>query len=260
MAASDWDNSRFTYAQVLQGGTGVYYKQDTYLRYSAGVKEMQEKLNKVGYSCGTADGKFGSNTETAVIRFQNAYSLSPDGLAGKATLTKLDSVSNSSTPPSSSMNSTKVNAFITYLKQAVADGWGYVWGASGQVYTAAVADSLFRTFGNADYDEVYYKVTQMNRFGGKRVADCSGLIESYTGINVTAKTYYNTYCSTKGTISSVSSLQKGCLLFRPSDIGHVAVYIGDGKVIHAKGSAYGVVEESITSSSFTYYGIPNFLL
>ena len=53
---ANYDNSRYTYAQVL-AGTGYYMKDDS-LRYSAGVKTMQGKLNTAGYNCGTADGKF----------------------------------------------------------------------------------------------------------------------------------------------------------------------------------------------------------
>ena len=85
---SGYDNSRYTYAQVL-AGTG-YYMQDSKLRYSAGVKTMQEKLNKAGYNCGTPDGKFGSGTTTAVKNFQKSKNLTVDGKAGKGTLTALD--------------------------------------------------------------------------------------------------------------------------------------------------------------------------
>lgn len=54
------------------------------------VKELQEKLNKLGYNCGVADGIFGSATEGAVIQFQKANGLSADGLAGTQTMAKLD--------------------------------------------------------------------------------------------------------------------------------------------------------------------------
>lgn len=86
-----YDNSRYTYSNVLNG-TG-FYKQDDSLKYSAGVKTMQEKLNKAGFWCGTPDGKFGGGTDEAVRHFQRAYNLTVDGAAGKGTLTKLDSVS-----------------------------------------------------------------------------------------------------------------------------------------------------------------------
>lgn len=89
---ADYDNSRYTYDQVLAGKG--YYMKDDKLRYAAGVKTMQTKLNKVGYNCGTPDGKFGSGTDTAVRNFQKSRSLTVDGKAGKNTLVKLDSATN----------------------------------------------------------------------------------------------------------------------------------------------------------------------
>lgn len=54
------------------------------------VKVLQQALNKLGYSCGSADGKFGAKTSKAVIAFQSANHLKADGLAGKKTLTALE--------------------------------------------------------------------------------------------------------------------------------------------------------------------------
>lgn len=50
------------------------------------VTELQEKLNKLGYSC-TIDGHYGTNTSDAVKQFQKAYNLTVDGLAGAITRT-----------------------------------------------------------------------------------------------------------------------------------------------------------------------------
>lgn len=84
---ADYDNSRYTYAQVLAGNG--YYMKDDRLRYSEGVKTMQGKLNSVGFNGGAVDGKFGSGTDTAVKAFQSAKGLSVDGKAGKQTLMAL---------------------------------------------------------------------------------------------------------------------------------------------------------------------------
>ena len=43
------------------------------------VKEMQTRLNKLGYSCGTADGEFGKNTQKGVKAFQKAAKIEVDG-------------------------------------------------------------------------------------------------------------------------------------------------------------------------------------
>lgn len=50
------------------------------------VKQLQEMLNKLGFSCGKADGIFGANTEAAVKAFQAVNALKADGIAGPQTL------------------------------------------------------------------------------------------------------------------------------------------------------------------------------
>jgi len=52
------------------------------------VKVLQRLLTKKGYPL-TADGVFGSGTQTAVKNFQSAKSLTVDGIVGNATWTKL---------------------------------------------------------------------------------------------------------------------------------------------------------------------------
>lgn len=49
------------------------------------VKELQENLNKLGYSCGKADGEYGAKTANAVREFQKARNLAADGIAGPLT-------------------------------------------------------------------------------------------------------------------------------------------------------------------------------
>ena len=53
------------------------------------VKKMQQKLKDLGYLSGNADGKFGVETQAAVIAFQKNNNLTADGKAGSATLSKL---------------------------------------------------------------------------------------------------------------------------------------------------------------------------
>ena len=57
------------------GSTGTY------------VKDLQEKLIKLGYSCGTcgADGEFGNDTKVAVQRFQSDNEIYADGIVGANT-------------------------------------------------------------------------------------------------------------------------------------------------------------------------------
>ncbi len=70
-------------------------KDDDSLRMGdsgSAVKDLQTKLKKLGYYSGTVDSTFGSGTYAAVKAFQKKYNLTADGIAGKETLKKLDSV------------------------------------------------------------------------------------------------------------------------------------------------------------------------
>ena len=60
----------------------------TYKRGSSGqtVTQIQQKLKRWGYYSGSADGIYGSGTESAVKRFQKKNGLGVDGKAGPATL------------------------------------------------------------------------------------------------------------------------------------------------------------------------------
>ena len=43
--------------------------------YGDDVRAVQNKLNSLGYNCGTADGYYGNATKSAVISFQSAKGL-----------------------------------------------------------------------------------------------------------------------------------------------------------------------------------------
>jgi peptidoglycan hydrolase-like protein with peptidoglycan-binding domain len=62
--------------------TGAVLKQGS---QGPEVKQLQETLNSLGYSVGTADGVFGPRTEAAVVRFQEARGLEADGVVGLKT-------------------------------------------------------------------------------------------------------------------------------------------------------------------------------
>lgn len=67
-----------TYSTLKQGSQGEE------------VKELQQKLNQLGYDSKTVDGIFGSNTKAAVKAFQSAYNLTVDGIAGQKTWEALE--------------------------------------------------------------------------------------------------------------------------------------------------------------------------
>ena len=53
------------------------------------VVNIQTRLKKWGYLSGNVDGIYGVKTEEAVKKFQRKHGLTPDGIAGPATLAKI---------------------------------------------------------------------------------------------------------------------------------------------------------------------------
>lgn len=69
---------------------GLYEEESTVVVLRKGsrgddVKALQEKLTKLGYSCGTIDGAYGTQTYAAVMAFQGDHGLEADGIAGEKT-------------------------------------------------------------------------------------------------------------------------------------------------------------------------------
>lgn len=61
---------------------------DPYMR-GEDVRKVQERLNELGYNCGSADGIFGNKTSIAVKNFQSDNGLTVDGIVGRNTAEKL---------------------------------------------------------------------------------------------------------------------------------------------------------------------------
>lgn len=94
------------------------------------VRNIQSRLSKWGYNPGAVDGIYGAKTEAAVKRFQRNNGLTPDGIAGPATLAKIGLPTGSSTSSSYQSN---VNLLARVIS-GEARGESY----TGQVAIAAV--------------------------------------------------------------------------------------------------------------------------
>ena len=57
------------------------------------VSDLQARLTELGYYTGTIDGKYSTGTQSAVTEFQSRNGLTADGIAGRATQTRLYSAS-----------------------------------------------------------------------------------------------------------------------------------------------------------------------
>ena len=153
---------------------------------------------------------------------------------------------------------------IDKFQFALSNKWGYIWGTAGVVWTAAKQAELEKT---TDADR------EMGRKYGKKwightVADCSGLFTwafkqlggtMYHGSN----TMYEKYCTSKGKLSNGKrddgqELKSGTAVFTynssKKNYGHVGLYIGDGKVIEAKGTQNGVICSAVTEKKWVNWG------
>ena len=145
---------------------------------------------------------------------------------------------------------------IAQFQTALRDGWGYIYGASGEIWTQAQQNAASRE--------------QTKKYGqkwvGHRVADCSGLFAwafrqlggyCYHGSN----TMFRRYSSASGSLAAGKRtdgepLKPGTAVYKfnaSEGYHHVGLYIGEGTAIEAKGTAYGVVKSKI-GSGWTHWG------
>ena len=149
---------------------------------------------------------------------------------------------------------------VTYAIHAWESGWGYVWGTYGCVLT----DSLFAYKLEQYPDGVgnYEDFIRANWLGG-RTTDCVGLIKGYGWLNPETlsidyatngmpdiganQMYYS--ASVSGTIDTMPDTP-GLAVWHD---GHIGVYIGDGYVIEAMGTKYGVVKTELDGRGWTHW-------
>ncbi len=86
------------------------------------VKTLQQALIAQGYLKGSADGKYGKMTFSAVEAFQKAHSLSADGVAGKKTLTAVEKAAAGGSSSSASSSSSSSSSSGTPSSGKTASG------------------------------------------------------------------------------------------------------------------------------------------
>ncbi|ACL77612.1 NlpC/P60 family protein [Ruminiclostridium cellulolyticum] len=135
-------------------------------------------------------------------------------------------------------------------------GSGYVYGGqSDNPLTKEALIELVKRFGKSHY---YFNSYSAERWLGKEYYDCSGLVV-YTlrkmGLienneDYTAQGIFSQLCEHV----VLQDLQAGDLCFNKTGSGivHVGVYMGNSRVVHARGTFYGVVETQVFSSFNTF--------
>lgn len=147
----------------------------------------------------------------------------------------------------------KVNAsdFIDKILIPLNEGWGYIWGTAGAIWTAAAQRKATR------------KQTKAygSKWIGKHVCDCSGLVLwalRQLGVSVPhSSSSQHRLCDIFGDFKNGARadgkpLKPGTLVFMRNGPtkkpwNHVGVYIGNGICVESKGTKYGVVMSPVST-------------
>jgi peptidoglycan hydrolase-like protein with peptidoglycan-binding domain len=192
------------------------------------VRDLQTKLKAAGFNPGTVDGAFGPKTKAAVLAFQRAKGITADGIVGPQTWGKLNGTTGP-TPPTPPTPGGRGTAEAFVQKALAQNGDRYVFGA-----------------------ETNLNDPNPNTF------DCSELVQwaaAQVGVSIpdgTMNQLPHIQNAGKGISVDQALHTRGALLFRP---GHVAISLGDGRTIEAKGSAYGVGIFSANGRGWTAGGL-----
>lgn len=156
---------------------------------------------------------------------------------------------------------------VKWCENAYKNGWGYVYGGYGQVCTKQYLDQQASLYpGNNEAGSEMRQVGE--KWLGKRVVDCIGLIKSYAWYNadsdqITVGSNGFTDC---GANTIRNNVKEGGAISTMPDIpglavwmdGHIGVYVGNGEVVEAQGTAYGVVKTQLKNRGWTkWMKIPN---
>lgn len=157
--------------------------------------------------------------------------------------------------------STKNNLdLVRWAIQAEQNHWGYVWGTFGSVFTTSLYEYKLQQY--PEEIGAYSDFILANWLGG-RTADCVGLIKGYGWLNEDTleinygtngmpdigadSMYYN--ASEKGSIGTIPEIP-GLAVWHA---GHIGIYIGNGVVIEAKGTKFGVIRSNLADGNWTHW-------
>ena len=150
------------------------------------------------------------------------------------------------------------SGLVEYVNAQV--GKPYWFGTFGQIGSASLYEQ------KKDQYPKYYTAKDFASQYGQRVHDCVGLIKGYLWSETpTSRPKYDAkqdvgadslykMCTEKGEISSFQKIAGQCV-FKGTNAkkSHIGVYVGDNKVVEAKGHKYGVIVSDL-SDDWAYWG------
>ena len=227
--------AHFTSGRLVRGASG------------AAVRELQAMLRELGLYSANVGGNFGPLTDAAVRAFQRKHGLKVDGWAGPKTLAALKRAH-----PQRATGSSPVSSFTPAAGATGAPAAGIAgmldW-AKSKVGTPYAAVNPFR-FGDVPWDGQPHRSVNgsgsiYNYPRGTQVFDCSGfVVAAYRklGVDLAARGLASSgtiHANAGGFLQNIdpSQLRPGDLVtYEPKNgVGHVVIYLGDGKMVQASG-------------------------
>lgn len=153
---------------------------------------------------------------------------------------------------------------VEFAKKALAESWGYCLGTYGNILTPALQkQKMTQGYGVGEYNTRHK--SYLDKYIGKRVSDCYGLVKAFAWWN-NGNVKYNVQqdrnqegaykaAKEKGPIVSIPEIP-GLVLWMK---GHAGIYIGNGEFIECVGAPVGMRKGKIqngkivSGSKFTHW-------
>ena len=150
------------------------------------------------------------------------------------------------------------------------EGMYYWYGTFGQAPTQALLDQKQKQFPSMYSAANYSHAKAQVGAKGKRVYDCAGLVKSYwmqasptavpvyqSAYDLSANGLYQK-CAKRGALASLPEIPGALVFIYESSrgiVGHVGVYLGDGRVTDAANFTKGVKQDALKIRGWTHWGL-----
>lgn len=218
-----------------------YVDVDVKFEKAISIKEEKEQLRREAEAARAAEEAARAAEEAARAEEESSNSTTNNSSTSSNSGTSNSSTTTSSSSSSKSSSTSKKPSSSSSSSNRGSSGSSDSGTVKGSGTGSEVASYALQFVGNP------YVWGGSSLTGG---ADCSGFVMAvYSHFGVSLP-HSSSSQSSYGTSVSLSNAQPGDLVFYGnSGINHVGIYIGGGRIVHAKGRKYGITTDAVGYSS-----------